>query len=236
VSSPFGGPFRTIDDTELPAELRSGPQGYAGWVKQQMTGLWPGDEGVLRLRRPRPTAAFSPQDTAHPAYERIKALARARGFEPIERGTGGRLTLFDENALAITIVSPHATPHEHTMRRYELLSLALARALISLGIDARVGELRDEYCPGKYSVNAEGRIKLVGVAQRMNQRCVQMGAIVSVTRSEAALAGLAEAYAAMGLAFNPDTYGAIGDFSSELTYAQVLDAFLASVTDLLRRA
>jgi octanoyl-[GcvH]:protein N-octanoyltransferase len=164
----FGGPFQIIDDTELPADARPHPVDYAAWVKSQLMGLRQGDQAILRFRRPRPTAAFSPQDTTHPDYDRVREQARARGFEPIERGTGGRLTLFDENALGITIIAPHAAPHANMIKRYELLSAAIANGLHLLGIDARVGELPNEYCPGKYSVNAEGRIKLVGVAQRMN--------------------------------------------------------------------
>lgn len=234
MSNPFGGSFRIIDDTKLPVDKWPSAEVYADWAKQQLTGLRPGDEGVLRLRRPKPTAAFSPQDTSYPDYEQIKHLVRRRGFAPVERGTGGRLTLYDQNALAITILYPDATPHVHTLRRYDVLTAAFARALIALGIDARVGELPDEYCPGKYSVNAEGRVKLIGVAQRMNQRCVQMGAIISVTQSVAAAAGIAEAYAAMGLAFNPHTYGAIRDFEPSLTYDDVRDAFLESVSDVLR--
>ncbi len=231
----FGGPFQIIDDTELPANSRPSPQDYAAWVKQQLTGLRQGDHAVLRFRRPRPTAAFSPQDTTHPDYEQIKERARTRGFEPIERGTGGRLTMFDENALGITILAPHAEPHKHLMKRYEILSAAIATALNNLGIDARVGELPNEYCPGKYSVNAEGRIKLVGVAQRMNQRCLQMGAIISVTRSDEACAAIAEAYHAMGLNFDPKTYGAIADFQPSLTNADVRSALMKSVSAALHQ-
>ncbi len=233
MSTPFGGSFRIIDDTKLPAEMWLAPDVYADWVRQQLTELRPGDEGVFRLRRPKPTAAFSPQDTSHPDYEQIKRLVRARGFTPVERGTGGRLTLYDENALAITIVYPDAMPYQHTLLRYDVLSAAFAKALITLGIDARVGELPDEYCPGKYSVNANGTVKLIGVAQRMNQRCVQIGAIISITRSMTAAAGIAEAYAAMGLAFNPETYGAIGDFKPSLNYDQVRDAFFTSIYKVL---
>jgi octanoyl-[GcvH]:protein N-octanoyltransferase len=232
----FGGPFQIIDDTELPVDARPHPVEYAVWVKSQLTGLRQGDQAILRFRRPRPTAAFSPQDTNHPDYAQIREQTRMRGFEPIERGTGGRLTLFDENALGITILSPHAAPHQHMIKRYEILSAAIATTLHRLGIDARVGELPNEYCPGKYSVNAEGRIKLVGVAQRMNQRCLQMGAIISVTRSDEACAGIAEAYRDMGLNFDPKTYGAIADFKPTLTFMDVKEAFMKSVTAALMQA
>ncbi len=233
MSNPFGGPFRIIDDTELPAEACPSPGEYAVWVQQQLANLQPGDQGILRFRRPRPTAAFSPQDTAHPDYERIKHQARANGFEPIERGTGGRLTMFDEYALAITIISPHADPHQHTMKRYDIFAGAIVSALIKLGIDARIGELPSEYCPGKFSINAEGRIKLVGIAQRMNRRCIQMGAIIAVGRSEKACAAIAEAYDAMGLAFDTTTYGAISELQPNVTYNDVRDALLASVKPTL---
>ncbi len=232
----FGGPFQIIDDTQLPADARSSPVGYAVWVKHQLANLQPGDLGFLRFRRPRPTAAFSPQDTTHPNYERIKQHARVNGFEPIERGTGGRLTMFDEQALAITIISPHVDPHQHTMKRYDIFADTIVEALVQLGIDARVGELPNEYCPGKFSINAGGRIKLVGIAQRMNRRCIQMGAIIAVERSEKACVAIAETYDAMGLPFDRETYGAIVDLQPTLAYDEVRDAVLASVSSMLQQA
>ena len=236
MSNPFGGPFRIIDDTELPAEARPSPGEYAVWVQHQPANLQPGEYGILRFRRPRPTAAFSPQDTTHPDYEHIKQQARANGFEPIERGTGGRLTMFDEHALAITIISPHADPHQHTIKRYDVFAGAIADALVTLGIDARIGELPNEYCPGRFSINAEGRIKLVGIAQRMNRRCIQMGAIIAVERSDEACAAIVEAYNAMGLSFDSATYGAINDLRPKVTYHDVRDALFASVKSTLERA
>jgi octanoyl-[GcvH]:protein N-octanoyltransferase len=217
----FGGPFCVIDDTEWSDDVRPSPRDFAAWAKQKLTELKLGDEAIFRIRRPRPTAAFSPQDTTHVDYELVKERTKARGFEPIERGTGGRLTLYDEKALCITLIASHAAPHDHMHTRFEILSAAIAHSLQNLGIDARVGELLNEYCPGKYSINAEGRIKLVGIAQRMNQRCYQMGAVVSVTRSDEACAGIAEAYRGMGLHFDPNTYGGIADVKPALSYSEV---------------
>lgn len=222
-----------MDDTGLAAAARASPLEYAHWVKEKLASLQPGDDAILRFRRPRPTAAFSPQDTTHPDYERIKQQARSNGFEPVERGTGGRLTMFDEHALAITLIWPHAEPHEHTMRRYEIFSGVIVSALMKLGIDARIGELPGEYCPGKFSINACGRVKLVGIAQRMNRRCVQMGAIIAVERSETACAALVDAYSAMGMPFDPGTYGAVTDLVPALSYDTVRDVMRQSVGDKL---
>lgn len=233
MNEAFGGPFHLTDDTGLAVADRPEPQAYTAWVKQQLNGLRADDPAILRLRRPRPTAAFSPQDTAHTDYARVREEAKATGFEPIERGTGGRLTMFDGNALAITLVAPHHEPHRHMMQRYEQLSAAIAAALADLGIAAQVGELANEYCPGKFSVNAFGRVKLVGVAQRMNSRCYQMGAIIAVFRSDAACAAIADAYRTMGLPFDPATYGAMADFIPTLTYEQARDAFSRRLGELL---
>jgi octanoyl-[GcvH]:protein N-octanoyltransferase len=219
--NPFGGPFRFINDTDLPAGAQPSPTEYAAWVQQQLATLQPGDHGVIRLRRPRPTAAFSPQDTTHPDYEHIKQQARANGFEAIERGTGGRLTMFDERSVAITILSPHADPYPQMTTRYDLFAGAIAKALAQLGIDARVGELPNEYCPGKYSINAGGRVKIVGIAQRMNKRCIQMGAIIAVERSAKACTAIGEVYEAMGLPFDVATYGAIADLQPDVRYEDV---------------
>jgi octanoyl-[GcvH]:protein N-octanoyltransferase len=229
----FGESFEIIDDTELPAELRTHPADYAAWVRLQLKQLRPGEKSILRLRRPRPTAAFSPRDTIHLNYVRATEQARARGFVPVERGTGGRLTMFDENALGITIIAPHKSPHEHMMERYNVLSNAIVKGLESLGLDARIGELPNEYCPGKFSINAEGRIKLVGVAQRMNSYCVQMGAVISVKRSEKACAGIAEAYKTLGLTFDPATYGGVTDFQKSVTFRDVHNAMMASLNKTL---
>jgi octanoyl-[GcvH]:protein N-octanoyltransferase len=233
LSKPFAASFRCIDDTELPDALRPTAGDYAVWVQQQLATMHPGQEGIIRLRRPWPTAAFSPQDTTHPDYERIRRQADARGFEPVERGTGGRLTIFDENALAVTLVFPHAEPHSHTINRYEFLSGAIARALTALGIDARIGELPREFCPGRFSINAEGRTKIVGIAQRMNRKCVQMGAIISVSRSDKACAAIGEAYDAMGLDFDRATYGAINELRPAVTYAEVCMAVSDAIRDMV---
>jgi octanoyl-[GcvH]:protein N-octanoyltransferase len=226
----FPSSFQLIDDT---GTIGPPAADYADWVKNALATVKPGDPGILRLRRPQPTAAFSPQDTVHPDYQRVQNLARVRGFEPVERGTGGRLTMFDEHALAVTLISPHPEPHIHTMRRYEIFSKAIVSALMNIGIDARVGELPNEYCPGKFSINSGGRVKLVGIAQRMNRSCVQMGAIIMVERSEKACTAIAEAYAAMGLPFDSKTYGAITELRPELNFAAVCSSVTTSIIESL---
>jgi octanoyl-[GcvH]:protein N-octanoyltransferase len=231
MSEAFAGTFTVVNDT---ACASPSPQDYADWVRESLASAAPGQPGILRIRKPHPTAAFSPQDRAHPRYLHVANAMRERGFEPIERGTGGRLTVFDESALGITIIAPHPDPHRFMMQRYEIFSAAIAKGLGAIGINARVGELPNEYCPGKFSINADGRIKLVGIAQRMTKSAYQMGAVVAVERSDTACAAIAEAYDAMDLAFDPQTYGAINDLIVTRQYSDVAAAIQASVQQMLR--
>lgn len=233
MTTVFAGRFEIVDDTRQPAEERPAPEAYAAWVKQKLASIAADEPGVLRLRRPRPTAAFSPQDTVHSNYAVVREQARAQGFAPIERGTGGRLSIFDEGALAITLIAPHADPHRFTLQRYDMFAGAIAAALSAIGVEARIGELAGEYCPGKYSINAGGRVKLVGVAQRMNRRAFQMGAIIAVERSDNALRAIADAYAGMSLSFDPATYGAVQDVRPGLQIEKVAATVKAKLTEML---
>lgn len=231
MSGVFTGNFDVFDDTRSSG---AGPVEYAASIVELLRRLAPGDSGILRIRRPRPTAAFSPQDVAHAAYARARDTVSVRGFTPVERGTGGRLTVFDEGALGITLIAPDASPQNHMMARYEDFSAAIAEGLRKIGIDARVGELPNEYCPGKFSINAAGRVKIVGIAQRMTKRAYQMGAVISVQRSDAACEAISEAYGTMALPFDAWTYGGITDLVSGIAYEDVAATMLAAVKGVLR--
>ncbi len=198
-------------------------------VRQILSSLEQDSPASLRAYRPRPTAAFSPRDTTHPHYHHLTALLGARGFAPAERGAGGQLAIYDEAALVIDLVAPHAQPRDHTRERYRLFSASVASALASLGLDARVGAVDGEYCPGDYSVNAGGRVKLVGVAQRVAKHGYHLGAVISVAPSPAALAAVADSYAIMGVAFDPATFGDI----ASLVRVQSLANTCQTITDML---
>lgn len=233
VKGAFFGSFRVMDDTELPAASRPVPGDYEAWARTTFASLRPGDEGIVRFVRPRPTAAFSPQDTTHPDYKNVQIQTLANGFAPVERGTGGRLAIFDENALVISILAPHPNPREHVIERYQMLADVIVGALATLRIDARVGELRDEYCPGRFSINAGGCLKLAGIAQRISQKSLQIDTILSISRSVYAYAALVEAYSGLGLPFNPNTYGSLMDVQPTLNYRHFQGTLKDAVTAAL---
>ena len=63
--------------------------------------------------------------------------------------------------------TPEERPTRGTRRALRADRRVAGLGLGRLGVDARVGEVPGEYCPGAFSVNARGRIKLAGVGQRL---------------------------------------------------------------------
>ena len=77
--------------------------------------------------------------------------------------------------------------------------------------DARVGEVEGEYCPGEFSVNARGRVKLIGAAQRIIRGAWLLSSVVVVDGAETLRAVLEDVYAALGLEWDPGTVGAVAE-------------------------
>ena len=95
--------------------------------------------------------------------------------------------------------------------RFAELAELLAGALRSLGVDARVGAVPGEYCPGAHSVNAGGRTKLIGTAQRIVKGGWLFAASVIVRDPEPVRAVLEAVYERLGVAWDPATVGAVAD-------------------------
>jgi lipoate-protein ligase A len=184
---------------------------------------------TVRIHRPARELAFSKQDRAAPGFERAVRAARAAGFEPVVRLAGGRAAAFHEGTLAIAWASPAERPVEGTRDRFELAAGLIAAALRDLGVDARVGEIPGEYCPGAWSVNAAGRTKLAGIGQRLISGGAHIGAVVVVTGSALLRSALEPAYDALELDWKPATTGAVEDEVSGAT----LDEVERSIVDRL---
>ncbi|MGH2782876.1 MAG: lipoyl protein ligase domain-containing protein, partial [Thermoleophilaceae bacterium] len=135
---------------------------------------------TLRLARPAAVVAFAKRDALAPGYERALAAARAEGFGAILRLAGGRAAVFHDQSLEVAHAMPDADPKAGIHARFEAMASSIARALARLGVDARVGEVPGEYCPGRWSVNAAGARKLAGIGQRIVGGGSHTGAVVVV--------------------------------------------------------
>ena len=166
---------------------------------------------TLRLSRPGPSVAFGKRDVVSPGYLPAVAAARAGGYEAIERLAGGRAAVFHEGTIALAHTVPDADPRSHVDARFEATAGLLAAALARLGVQARVGEVPGEYCPGAHSVNAGGERKLVGVGQRLVAGGVHVGAVIVVTGADLVKEILLPVYEALRLEWRPETTGAVAD-------------------------
>jgi octanoyl-[GcvH]:protein N-octanoyltransferase len=166
---------------------------------------------TLRLHRPARELAFSKQDSAAAGFPAAVRAARAAGFEPVVRLAGGRAAAFHEGTLAIAWSRPESRPVAGTRERFQELADIIVRALSALGVDARVGEVPREYCPGAWSVNARGEVKLAGIGQRLIAGAAHLGCVVVVTDSALLRSALEPVYEALGLDWEPATAASVDD-------------------------
>jgi octanoyl-[GcvH]:protein N-octanoyltransferase len=189
-----------------------------------------GDIGpTLRVYRPGPTCAFGRLDTLAAGFQAAVEAARARRFTPVLRQPGGHAAAYDSGALCVDEVRPEAEAIPALQARFAAAADRFALALRGVGVDARVGEVPGEYCPGQWTVSARGAVKLVGTAQRLVRGGSLLGAVVLVSGGARVRAVLEEVNAALGLAWDPATAGAAEDdvpgLSVDAVDRAVLDAY-----------
>jgi octanoyl-[GcvH]:protein N-octanoyltransferase len=162
---------------------------------------------AFRLGRPGRMVSFGRVDALAPGFPAAVRAGERLGFPGIHRVGGGRAALFHDQ----TILFGHATREPDaragTHARFAAMAQRLARALRRVGVDAEVGELPGEYCPGAWSVHAGG-VKLVGVAQRVVQGAAWTEGVIVVGGGELTREVLVPVYAALGVAWDPRTAGA----------------------------
>ena len=119
--------------------------------------------------------------------------------------------MFHEGNIAFTWTIPDRNPRENIDARFRETASLIASALSRLGVDARVGEVPGEYCPGAYSVNARGRTKLMGVGQRIVSGAAHVGGVVVVGDSGRVRDVLTPVYDALAHDWSPGTVGSVED-------------------------
>lgn len=166
---------------------------------------------TLRVSRPGAAVAFGKRDVVSDGYAAAVAAARAAGFEAIERLAGGRAAVFHDATLHFGHAVREAEPRLRVTQRFEATAELVARSFERLGVDARVGEIAGEYCPGEHSVNARGATKLMGLGQRVIKDGAYVGGVIVVAGADRVRDALAPVYEALGLAWRPETTGSLAD-------------------------
>jgi lipoate-protein ligase A len=183
---------------------------------------------TLRLSRPAAIVAFSSRDARTPGFEAAVAAAHAGAFTPVLRLAGGRPAVFTPGTLAFAWSVPSEDPAGGIAERFATLSGCLVDAFRMLGLDARVGEVPGEYCPGSSSVNLAGTHKVAGVGQRLLRRAAHTGGVVVVDAAAAINRVLVPVYEALGLDFDPAVTGQLHDRAHPVTLDEVRAAIAAA--------
>jgi octanoyl-[GcvH]:protein N-octanoyltransferase len=185
---------------------------------------------TIRIHRPGDEVAFGRQDIASPGYAAAAEAARAAGFAAVERLAGGRAAVFHQGTIAIARAYSDPQPPKRTYARFEEMAELIADALRGLGVDARVGEVAGEYCPGAYSVNAHGKTKLAGIGQRMIRGGAHMGGVVVASGGSEVARVLVPVYRALELDWDPATSGSVADeLDRDVDVGELEEALIAEL-------
>lgn len=216
-----------VNSLTLIRESRPGPLDVA-ISHAILTSVSSGQMGpTLRLHVPGAMVAFGRADRVTAGYSAAVRVAEAHGFAAVERLAGGRAAVFHESTIAFSLALPEPEPKTGIQERFEMISGLMVAAFESLGVDARIGELPGEYCPGQWSVNVAGKVKVMGVGQRLVRGAAHIGGVVVVDEGERIRNVLVPVYRALALDWDPRTAGALADRSPGLTKGVVIDAIVA---------
>ena len=184
---------------------------------------------ALRLYEPGDAVAFSLLDRAQPGFRSAVAAARALGFDAMLRLAGGRAAVFTRETLGFAWCIPDPEPRATIAARFEETAAVVARALRRLGVDAQIGAVPGEYCPGDHSVNARGKVKLAGTGQRIVKSAAHVGGVIVLGGSARIRDVLAPVYECMGFAWDPATVGSLEDEIGAVARAAVVEALIAEL-------
>ena len=95
-------------------------------------------------------------------------------------------------------------------------------------MEARLGAVPGEYCPGAHSVNARGETKLVGTAQRVLRQAWLFASLVVVGDERELRPVLTEVYGHLGQPFDPTSVGSLSAENPALDAAGVARALLTA--------
>jgi octanoyl-[GcvH]:protein N-octanoyltransferase len=176
---------------------------------------------ILRVYRPTPTLAFSRRESLLPGYDEAARMALARGFEPIIRPAGGRAVALDEGWFVVDIITAEKAGRLDNTEVFLCHGRAFVGQLRAWGVDAELGPVEGEYCPGDHSINARRAVKIVGTAQRVVSRARLFSASIPVAISDDVSDVLAEANGLLGLEWNPETLGSLNTEVPGISYESI---------------
>ncbi|MGB4776778.1 lipoyl protein ligase domain-containing protein [Microbacterium sp.] len=164
---------------------------------------------VIRLCAPSPTVAMSRRESRMPGFDAARHASIAQGFAPVVRPTGGRAVAYDQSCVVFDVIVRDTDGAIDQERFFEDNGERLAAELRGLGVDARLGEVPGEYCPGAFSVNARGAVKLIGTSQRGIRGARLLSGMLALGPVDRFISVLTAVNAALELEWDPATFGTL---------------------------
>lgn len=175
-----------------------------------------------------PTVAFSGRDLRSPGIAAATEVARAAGFEAVVRSPGGRMVAYDSGAVVIDHLDSTTDIRQAGRTTFAANAESHVRVLRGLGdVDARIGEVDGEYCPGEFSINVAGTTKVVGSAQRVTATGSLFSTVVQVAVSDRVRAVITAVSEALGYDLRESSIAGLADYAPGLTAGEVATAFAA---------
>lgn len=184
---------------------------------------------TARVARTGAAVAFGRRDCVSPGYGAARRAGLDLGYAGIERLSGGRATAYGEGVVVLTLTVPDPYPARGTGERFRFAAELTRDALLRLGVDARIGEIPGEYCPGEFSVSASGRSKIAGIGQRMVKGAAHVGVVVTASGSDRLASVLGPVYRALELPLDPATIGSVEAETGKCTGSDLIDALVNSL-------
>ena len=164
---------------------------------------------TIRLYVPDDIVLFSLLDARRPGFARAREVAQRCGSNSVLRLAGGHAALFHPRCLAFSWAMPDFGEPDGIRKRFEKVAGWIQKGLLRMGVDARMGEVSGEYCPGEFSINSAGQVKLMGIGQRVIRGAAHVGGVIVVGDSPRVRDVLNPIYEALELDWDPATAGSI---------------------------
>lgn len=166
---------------------------------------------VVRVYRPEPTVSFGQRDVRLHGYPDAVRACAEHGFAPVVRRAGGRAAAYHHGSIVVDHLDAAPDAMIGSRARFQDFAAAYRKVLRAAGVDAEVGEVPGEYCPGEYSIHARragaGPVKVIGTAQRAVSGAWLFSSSWVIEDPEPIRAVLTAVYAALGLDWDPETAG-----------------------------
>lgn len=177
------------------------------------------EEDSIMIYRPGKEVLFAGQDKNSSGFRQAVQATKDRGFLPVRRTAGGRAIAFHPECISFVWTSFPKSPLGDMDSRFKIMAEWIRDSLRAFSLEAEIGEVPGEYCPGQWSVHVNGQ-KVAGIGQRIAPPAAQVSAIVTLGNPELQNDVLEPVYRALDLPLRGEATGAAGlaadDFSREI--------------------